>query len=705
MKGDIAVEADWQALLYGISDTLLLVSEDGLIRWTNGKSDMLGYTEKALLNQSVNILLPESLRTRHTDWLKGYFKNPSQRMMADGRQFRARTHQGNIIEVNIELTPITFEGALHVLVTLRESHQDTYLHNKLLHAERLLKDSQAIAKLGTWDWDISDGSLQWSDQIYTMFGISKQDFGASYDAFLQFVHPDDRHKLEAAVEAAMEKDRPYAVNHRIIRADGTIRHIAERARLYRDGNGTPVRMLGTAQDITDDYLQKQQLEQANQQIHQHQQQLQQLAYYDGLTGLPNRNFFIKHLDERIAAADSPAKPFALLYLDIDGFKEINDSQGHDEGDNILQELAKRIIGIIPDDTLVARLGGDEFAVLLDDDIDASAERILSELKLQKHYGNFSVRLSASLGIALYPQDGDTALELLKKADIAMYAAKKYGKSTIRHYDPAIAARQVDRLQRISDLEKAVAEQQFEVHYQPKLSTRRSHALHVEALVRWHHPSEGYIAPTAFISIAEETGMIVDIGDQVLTAACKLIANQRKSGAPALRVAVNLSVQQLYDANLLKRFEDILSRHGVHASELEFEVTESAFINNVDAAKGVLSALKSAGASIAVDDFGTGYSSLSYLAKLPIDTVKIDRAFVQGVPSDSDNATLCKAIASLAHSLRMSVVAEGVETKQQASFLSGLDCDQLQGYYFAKPMCESDLLDYVNSGDWQQVTLD
>jgi diguanylate cyclase (GGDEF)-like protein/PAS domain S-box-containing protein len=425
--------------------------------------------------------------------------------------------------------------------------------------------------------------------------------------------------------------------------------------------------------------------------HESEQRIRQLAHYDGLTGLPNRAQFNQVLDHALSRAQRAGTSVALLFVDVDRFKNINDTLGHDVGDRMLREVASRLRQCLRTSDVVARFGGDEFIVMLEDVPDSEhaasvAAKVLEAIAQPLTVGERELHVTASIGISAYPADGADLHALQKHADIAMYRAKEQGRNSWRYYSPQADTHSLERLTLETQLRRAIEREELVLHYQPKQDIVSGRVTGMEALVRWQHPDHGLIAPADFIPLAEETGLIVPMGKWVLRKACEDAARLgRLSGALHLRVAVNLSAPQFTDDHLIELVADALREFQLGASLLEVEVTESMVMRNAEHAARLLERLKDMGAHVAMDDFGTGHSSLGSLKRFPIDTIKIDRTFIQGLPGDNDDATLTKAIIAMAHSLRLKTVAEGVETREQLEFLRRHDCDEIQGYYFSPPL--------------------
>lgn len=418
--------------------------------------------------------------------------------------------------------------------------------------------------------------------------------------------------------------------------------------------------------------------------------VQFLATHDGLTGLPNRALFNQLLGNALRNAARDGTSFAVLFIDLDRFKIINESLGHEAGDELLRSVGARLTGTLRASDVVARLGGDEFVVLLhrpgdDGDIARSARRLIDEIVEPMSIRGHECRITASIGVATYPGTASDEVTLMQCADVAMYAAKQEGKNGFRFYSAGMPSHASERLTLENNLRLALQNDEIFLHYQPKLDLRSGRIVGVEALVRWQNPTLGFVSPGTFIPVAEETGLIVSIGMHVLREACAQAVRWRDSGLPPLTMAVNLSARQFASEALLRDILLTLRETGMEPTALEFEITEGVVIQNADKAQRVLTALKRSGIRIAIDDFGTGYSSLGQLRRFPIDTLKIDRSFVRELPGNREDCAIAEAIIAMAGTLGLTVVAEGVETREQADFLRAHGCDLVQGFYYGKPM--------------------
>jgi diguanylate cyclase (GGDEF)-like protein len=420
-----------------------------------------------------------------------------------------------------------------------------------------------------------------------------------------------------------------------------------------------------------------------------------IAFHDDLTALPNRMMLKQYLDQALSRHRRTKTPLAILLMDLDRFKVINDSLGREVGDGLLRQVAERLRDQARQGDTVARVGGDEFAVLIESqsdlaDVSACAQRLMDHLSAPYALGTQECQVNLSIGISVFPTDGSDSQQLLKAADVAMDRAKEICGNSYQFYLPSMNVHTVERLELESDLGHALERGEFLLHYQPIVDVASGLITGVEALLRWQHPVRGLVPPLEFIPLAEETGQIVAIGEWVLATACARNRAWQVQGLTDLRVAVNLSARQFADPLFLPRLTQIVRDSGLHPSSLELEITESMVMARGECAVAVLQQLKSLGVQLAIDDFGTGYSSLAYLRRFPIDTLKVDRSFIRDIPGNSGDKKITRAIIAMAHSLRLKVVAEGVETAEQLKFLRAQHCDSVQGYLLHRPLPENDV---------------
>jgi diguanylate cyclase (GGDEF)-like protein/PAS domain S-box-containing protein len=463
---------------------------------------------------------------------------------------------------------------------------------------------------------------------------------------------------------------------RLRRKDGTAVWVMSATSVVRDGAGEPRHFVSVIQDISLQKLSEERL------VH--------LAHYDVLTGLPNRALFTERVRESLAHARANKWITGIMFIDVDRFKTINDTLGHGEGDKLLKQISERLLRSVRRGDTVGRLGGDEFAVVLANmavgqDAGMVAQKIVTSFEAPFELGGNDIYVSSSIGIALYPEDATDQDTLVRNADAAMYEAKRQGRNGYQFYRPDMNAQSLELLGFENMLRRALERSEFVVHYQPKAGVRSGKVTGFEALLRWNHPERGLVSPLEFIPLLEETGLVVPVGEWVLETACSQLRAWHRPGQPALPVSINLSARQFVSRSLGANIRRTLEKHGIDPALIELEITESSLMINTEEANRTLEALKLLGVALSIDDFGTGYSSLAYLKRFPIDTVKIDRSFVSDITVDEDDAAITRAIISMSHSLGLKVVAEGVETQAQLSFLADYGCDQHQGFLLAPPM--------------------
>jgi len=424
-----------------------------------------------------------------------------------------------------------------------------------------------------------------------------------------------------------------------------------------------------------------------------------IAFHDDLTSLPNRLMLIQRLDQALSRHRRAGSQLAILFIDLDRFKVINDSLGREVGDVLLRQVADRLRSQSREGDTVARMGGDEFVVLVENqenlqDISACARRLVEHLSTPYLLGNKDCHVTLSIGISVFPSDGSDSQALLKAADVAKYRAKQMGRNNFQYYLPTMNVHTVERLELESDLSHALERGEFLLYYQPKVEIKTGRITGTEALLRWNHPRRGLVPPMDFIPLAEETGLIVPIGEWVLATACAQNKLWQDQGLTKLGIAVNLSARQFGDSQLLHKLTRIIQASGIDPSSLELEITESVVMSHGESAVAVLEQLKSLGVQIAIDDFGTGYSSLGYLKRFPIDTIKVDRSFIRDIPADSGDMKIARAIIAMAHALRLKVVAEGVENAEQLKFLRVQHCDAAQGFFLYRPLPADGVVDVL-----------
>lgn len=499
--------------------------------------------------------------------------------------------------------------------------------------------------------------------------------------------PEYRESFRAFVEKVLRGNKDQ-IEFEIIGLKGTHRWMETHAVAMPNDRGGPPVLLGITRDITE--------------RKQSERRLKQLAHFDSLTDLPNRVQFIERLEQTMADADRNERLVGVVFLDLDRFKYINDSLGHGKGDILLREVAMRLNGAIRRGDTVARLSGDEFALVLADmghvnDAIHVAQKILDVFQRPFLVAGHELFVTASMGITLYPFDDRGAEDLLRNADVAMYRAKESGKNNFQFYVAEMTARATERLSLETDLRSALERGELSLHYQPIADGKSGRIVGMEALLRWKHPVRGMISPAQFIPLAEETGFIIPIGEWVLRTACEQCRAWQKLGFPSLHVAVNLSARQFHQKDLPASVYQVLQETNLSPGSLGLEITEGLVMQQAEASINTLRELVAMDIRISIDDFGTGYSSLSYLKRFPINILKIDQSFVRDIPDDADDAAIASTIITMAHSLGLKVVAEGVETREQLNFMREHGCDAIQGYFFSKPLPADQFESFLKSG--------
>ncbi|MBR8256349.1 EAL domain-containing protein [Burkholderia ambifaria] len=558
---------------------------------------------------------------------------------------------------------------------------------KLATTEVSLTHAQALAHVGNWEFQAGRTDGYWSPELYRILGLDAAHAPPTFERLLQAVPADEQPLLVQSFTSLRTEGVPFSLEHRLVHADGTERCVLHQAESGRDPDHAII-LRGIVQDITERKMQ--------------QGRIEYLANHDALTGLPNRNLLSDRMEQAMSQARRTGQLVAVMVLDLDRFKHINDSFGHSVGDGLLRVVAARLKRSVRDGDTVARLGGDEFVVMLVNlatqaDADVIARKILDTFIEPFTLDEHDLHVTTSVGVSLCPTDGANAETLLKTADAALYAAKEHGRNCYRFYTRELGARVEEQTILENALHQAVANHELELYYQPKVDLKTGQISGVEALIRWRRPGIGVIPPDRFIPIAEDCGLILPIGEWVLRTACMQAVAWRRDGHPPIRIAVNLSARQFRQQDVAAMVRTTLEETGLAPDSLELELTESVLMQDCDAIAHTLRELKALGVVLSLDDFGTGYSSLSYLKDLPIDVVKIDRSFLDDVTTSAEGASLTRSIIAMAESLHMETVAEGVETEAQLSFLNRHRCHAMQGYYFSHPVTGDEIADMLSAG--------
>lgn len=579
---------------------------------------------------------------------------------------------GNVVEV---------EGIARDVTSSVDTRENLLkVRSEAVKNKLMLEEAQQLAHIGSWTYDIESGKLEWSDEVYRIFGFVPQSFEPDINNFYSFLPESDRIRVEQEIILSLSTPgRIYEVNHFIKNG----KFVKERGHVILSEDGKIVSMIGTVQDITKEY-------EFDLEILKQKENLKYQAYHDPLTSLPNRLMFSEQLDTALEYAKRYNSNIAVFFIDLDNFKTINDSLGHEYGDFVLKNIANRLREVIRSEDLVFRLGGDEFTVILfdiDSPHDASfiANKILKVISEPIDFDSQTLYVSSSIGISMYPQDGQDSQTLIKNADAAMYKAKDAGRNTLEFYTSKMTEMAFERMLMKTNLKRAIKNDEFVVYYQPQYEVNSNQIIGCEALVRWQHPEMGLVSPGVFIPIVEESNLIIEIGEIVLRKACLDVTRWRKTGLYSSRVSVNLSGKQINHPDILSSVQKILEETGCSPEYLELEVTENFIMKNLNVAKRNLYALKKIGVRLSIDDFGTGYSSLQNLKKLPVSIIKIDKSFVRDIPRNDDDKAIVRAIIAMSKSLSLLIVAEGVETQNQFEFLQSEGADYVQGFLYSKPL--------------------
>ena len=760
---------------------------------------MHGYTVEELSGQTiVNIFAPNnhtgSFKHMHIAREKGHHTFESKHVRKDG----------SIFPVLVDVTAVRdAKGQLsRLVINVQDITERKEAEAALLKSEENLREAQKITKTGSWDWNILTNELLWSDEIYKIFGLKPGEFDASYNDFLNVVHPEDRELVTSAVGESLNRLKPYDVEHRIVRPDGAERIVHEQGTIFSDEEGKPIRMVGTVHDVTEQIMNRRErqklamaVEQASDWIlitdkegrieytnnaveeitgytkeellgqtprvfksgkhdkvfykelwdtilagrtyrniltNRHkdgsffeiyhgisplkdthgnithfvatskditqqkalEEKLNYLAYYDVLTGLPNRILFMDRLSQVISRTERRERKVAVVCLDIDRFRVINDSYGYEIGDTALKEIGKRFSQAVHEGDTVARFGADEYGIILSnmthsEDVVRLVDNLMRKARKPIRVNGLELILTLSVGISLFPDDDQEITALVRNADIAMSKAKGTGMNNYQFFQSDMNIRAAEFVLLDRHLRQALKNNEFVLHYQPYFHAQTGAIAGMEVLLRWDSEDLGLVMPARFIPILEDTGMIIEVGQWIFRAICAQIKSWQRQGLSVVPVAFNLSAAQFRQKNLVDMISETIKTSAVDPRYLTLEITESTFMQDLIYTGLILEKLKSLGLRLAIDDFGTGYSSLSYLKRFSLDILKIDISFIRDIATSPDDKVIVSAITSLAHSLNLKTIAEGVETEAQLNILRSVGCDLIQGFYFSRPLPAAD----------------
>ena len=680
----LELEKDFSAaVIESFPGAFWLVSSDGVIlRWNHSLAAVTGYADAEI--GAMNPL--DFITTRDRAQVDAAMRLVLEKGEEVTIEAEVVDRAGNVRPYAIAGKPLrlgnrTYMIALGSDITLRRRTEQ-----QMVRAKERLDLALSSSSLALWDWDLKNNRVYFNENWGLLLGGKPAESTFSSDEVQEWNHPEDISVFRAALgNAAKGVSEEFDCEYRVANAAGEWIWVHSRGKVtQRDPDGRALRMTGTSTDITKRKLAEERAE--------------YLATRDALTGLPNRILLHDRLEQAVVNAARQKTGFGFMFIDLDRFKTINDSLGHHVGDELLKRVAGRLSACVRASDTVARLGGDEFAVILEnlrDDDDEGAQQVAD--KMIEAMGspmlieNQHLNTSCSIGISLYPADGKDTGTLMKHADVAMYFAKEKGRNNYQFFSSEMNARAQERLSVENYLRLALRRHELVLHYQPRIEMASGALVGVEALIRWQHPRRGLLPPDKFIDVAEDSGLIVPIGEWVLETACEQLAVWQRTIKPALRLSVNLSVGQIMDGErLFGAVKRALQRTRIDPGSLELELTESLLMQDIVEKAPLLNRLAELGVGLAIDDFGTGYSSLSYLKSLPVDSIKIDSSFVRDIDADPDDEAIIKAIVAMAHSLRLSVVAEGVETEAQWQALKELGCDEYQGFHESAALAPADL---------------
>lgn len=670
-------------------DAFILVdSKMTVLEWNPNASSLFGWTEDEARGKHINqLIIPRDFEHFHTNDVESpdSYKNPNAHPLLNQRiEVPARHKDGTELPIELTVTPVTVEGQIYFSASIRDLTQRHKDEEELKRRANIIN----LSRDGLYVVDDSHRITLWNRGAEILYGYSSEEaLGQIFYRLLKtdFSEIGDDHSFMGILSDLM---KTMSWEGELVQYTKTGEKVHVLSRWTVDLHRKEVLVTNT--DIT--------------QIKNHAQRVEYLATHDELTGLPNRRLLEDRFHQASALSKRNGKIAGMMLLDLDRFKVVNDSLGHDKGDMLLKEISTRLCMCVRDDDTVARLGGDEFVIILENvdtpaDIRKIAKKVISAVEAPIDLGVKQVTVGTSIGITVFPQDGKDIATLLRNADMAMYDAKAQSTGAYRFFNQSMDVEIQKRLLDEHDLRQAVEKQEFELHYQPKICTVTGRTTGVEALIRWNHPVRGMVSPVEFIPLAEEMGLIGKIGEWVIQTACRQAKKWQDDGLSPIQMSVNLSLHQMND-NLVKSISKCLSSAGLHPRWLDIEITESTAMSNVEKTIETLRGIRSLGVSLSIDDFGTGYSSLAYLKKMPLNFLKIDQSFVRGIPYDANDISIVKSIIALAHSMGLKVIAEGVTEREQVAFLDTMKCDYMQGYLFSKPENAETVADGLIDHQWK-----
>jgi diguanylate cyclase (GGDEF)-like protein/PAS domain S-box-containing protein len=674
-----------RAIVDNIADAIITIDETGTVYTFNRAAERtFGYSAGEIIGSNVKMLMPEPFRGEHDGYLHRYVNTGETRCIGSGvREVTGQHKDGSHFPMELSISETNFGERRVFIGIVRDTTRrkaDEAMTRKLSSAIEQAADSVIITD--------ANGVIEYVNAAFEgMTGYSREEvIGRNPNILKSGIQSSEFYKR---LWQTILQGRPFQEVFVNRRKDGSLYYEEKSITALIDDSGTISHFVSTAKDITERMQVK--------------ERLNYLAHFDPLTDMPNRSLFMERLQHAVARAARNSSKAGVLYLDLDRFKVINDTLGHDAGDSLLKLVADRLRACVRETDTVSRLGGDEWAVLIENasplELTAVAEKLLDALAKPLNVATHELFPTASLGVSVYPEDGADGRTLLKHAEVAMYRAKHEGRNSYQFFDPAMTEQAHERLRLESSLRRGLERNEFVLHYQPQIDIHSGDLVGIEALLRWQHPERGLVPPMEFIPLLEDTGLITEVGNWAIDAACRQAAIWHASGLHRAPVAVNLSAKQLQRQDIADFVRSVLKETGLEPSTgpLELELTESLLMEDVHATTAKLRELRQLGVTLSIDDFGTGYSSLAYLKRFPIRTLKIDRAFVRDIAHDPDDAAIVTAVIAMAHNLKLSVIAEGVETEEQLAFLRRHGCDAMQGYLVSRPLPADSLTEFLGRG--------
>ena len=676
-------EEQYRTLVKNASDIVFRTDHTGRFTFVNpAMVTITGYSEEEIIGKHYKMLVRPDKYKEAMKALVGQYEN---RVQNTYHEFPILTKDGHEkwIGENAQLI-VEDDHVIGFQAVARDITERKLMEEALRKSEEKYRTILEDIQEGYFEVDLTGNFTFFNDSMCRLYGYSKEELmGMNYR---RYTDKEQSKELLQTFNKVYNTGKPTeGFGWQIIRKDGTKRYVETSVSLQKDSSGKPTGFRGILRDITE--------------RKRTEQQINYMATHDALTGLPNRSMFSQLLNHAIKTARRYQRQFAVLFIDLDRFKIINDTLGHDAGDQLLQEIGTRLKQSLRTVDVVGRLGGDEFVILIEEVSDSNhiatvAHKLLTGIMKPITLMGQENRITASMGISMYPKDAQDEQSLMKNADIAMYLAKEEGKNNYQFYSADIQSKSLERLSIETNLRFALERNELSLHYQAKLDFNTNRITGVEALLRWQNPYLGSVTPTQFIPVAEETGLIVPIGRWVLKTACAQNVAWQKQGLPVVSIAVNLSLRQFIDNALLDDIRTALNDSGMAPNLLELEITESMVMHDPAHIISILAKIKSMGVRLAIDDFGTGYSSLAQIKHFPVDTLKVDRSFIRNIPLDAEDKAITEAIIAMGKTLSLTVVAEGVETEEQMNFLKEHSCDEMQGYYFSKPVAPEHFADLL-----------